>query len=303
LWIPHIDGIPTRKLANEYNWSPAQIYARLSDELNLLPDNNTVTEYYCDPNKYSGILIVDGKFIKIRGYKHKIPFIYTLDYLTHDIPIIQLSSAENESSFLKIFEHLKDCDYPLKIVVCDDRSTLQTALKQYFPNVPVQLCLNHYVENIRLRLHIRTDLKHRAFFYNLIEKIFENYINEEQLFKNLDDLTTKWQDQELEYSRIITDIYLRRKELFAYVKVLNCPNNTNLIELYNSHLNGRLKTIKGFKSFATAQRWLNAYTIRRRTKQLTDCEKRFKHLNGKTTLQLTLKELTGLPEILGVKTL
>lgn len=301
MWLPHIDGVPTRKLADEYGWSRAQAYARLSNELDLLPDNNTLTKDCCDPNKYSGILIIDGKFVKIRGYRHKIPFIYSIDYLTHDIPIILLSPAENEPSFLKLSQYLKNCNYPLKIVVCDDRSTLQTALKQYFPNVPIQLCLNHYVENIRRILHLRTNNQHYPFFYDLIEIIFNNYVNEEQLLKNLDNLTTKWQNQELEYCNIITDIYLRRQELFAYAKVPNCPNNTNLIELYNSHLNGRLKTIKGFESFSTAQRWLNAYTIRRRTKQLTDCEGRFKHLNGKNTLQLTLKEPTLLPDILGVK--
>ncbi len=51
----------------------------------------------------------------------------------------------------------------------------------------------------------------------------------------------------------------------------------------------------------TPQRWLNAWIIRRRTKAFTDCGEPFKHLNGFSSLQMSMKKQAKWPEILGVK--
>jgi ribosome modulation factor len=96
----------------------------------------------------------------------------------------------------------------------------------------------------------------------------------------------------------------RREELFAYLAVPGCPRTTNIIESYNSHLQGRLASVKGFQTFATAQRWLNGWMVRRRTKQLTDCRGTFKHLNGHASLELSIKKQARWPGVLtelGVK--
>ena len=90
----------------------------------------------------------------------------------------------------------------------------------------------------------------------------------------------------------------RKIELFNYLKIPGAPNNTNLIELYNSHLNGRLRTIKGFQSTKSASSWLNAYLIRRRTKTLTDCEGKFKYLNQHCSLEFTIKKQALWPDTL-----
>ncbi|MBD3279439.1 MAG: hypothetical protein GF390_01875 [Candidatus Pacebacteria bacterium] len=73
------------------------------------------------------------------------------------------------------------------------------------------------------------------------------------------------------------------------------PTTTNLIECFNSHLQGRLKTIKGFESFKHADLWLNAYFLRRRTKKFTDCRGKFRNLNGKTSLFKAKKPGIDLP--------
>jgi transposase-like protein len=99
----------------------------------------------------------------------------------------------------------------------------------------------------------------------------------------------------------MVDVIKRKKEFFAYKNFKNCPSTNNIIEAYNSHLTGRLKTIKGFDSYTSAKRWLNAWMIRRRTKNFTDCQKSFKHLNGKCSLEKTLKKDQKWPLILGVK--
>lgn len=297
-WIQHIDGVPLRKLGDERGLSPTRTYMRVMKEFDLLPDNTEITKTCC--TYPSGILIVDGKFVKVRGHTQKIPFIYGMDYVSHDIPISQLSMAESGTAFDAFFEKLKSCNYPLQIVVADDRSSIDTSLKRHFPEALIQRCQAHYVENIRQALHTRTDKTHHHFFNSLKKHIFNEYVDDEKLNKALHHVFIERCENDLLRKGILLNIDERREELFAYKKVPNCPPNTNLIELYNSHLNGRLKTIKGFKSFHAAQRWLNAYTLRRRTKNLTDCGPKFKHLNGTCSLEQVLKNQASWPNILGI---
>lgn len=297
-WIHHIDGTSLRKLADQRGLSIAQTYAHVVAEMESLPNNAFVTKEYC--TGYSGILIVDGKFIKVRGHAQKIPFIYGIDYLTHDIVIAQLSKSESGDAFETFFKTLKESGYDLKIAVADDRSSMNAGLKRYFPEAIIQRCQVHYLENIRQALHLRTDETHRHFFNSLKKYVFNEYENDASLDRALFHLRENHCEGDLMRMAIVADIDARREELFAYKNIPDCPPNTNLIELFNSHLNGRLKTIKGFKSFQAAERWLNAYVLRRRTKTFTDCDGKFRQLNGKSSLQGVLKNQASWPEILGI---
>ncbi len=264
--------------------------------MNSLPDNAGLTQRYC--TRFCGILLIDGKYVKVKGYKQKIPFIYGIDYLTHDIPVGLLAPSENTQAFLKFFGLLKRCNYPLQIVVCDDViSALKPALLYWYPNAKIQLCHNHYIENIRQLLRIRTQQDHRKFFHDLCKEILDKKQSPQQRNTALHTLFTKRAKKNILRQHILIDIHTRREYLFAYKNILHCPNTTNLIELYNSHLNARLNALKGFKSFTNAQRWLNAWMIRRRTKSFTDCKDKFKHLNGKCSLQMTIKKQTDLSDL------
>lgn len=264
-----------------------------------MPDVRDLTRDYCEYS--SGILIIDGKYVKVRGYQHKIPFIYAIDYETHDILFGILTPAEDKEAFLAFFQILKSLQYPLQIVVADDRSTLQMALKEVYPGVPLQLCQNHYLENIRNALHVRTDPTHRYFFNSLKKHVFDEYENNEKLNAALHTIRATQCENIPFRQAIVLQIHRRRKELFAYKAIPNCPTNTNLIELFNSHFNARLRSLKGFKTKEHAKLWLNGLLIRRRTKPFTDCSKKFKHLNGKCSLQMSIKKQAKWPEILGVK--
>ncbi len=237
----------------------------------------------------------------MRGYVQKIPFIYAIDYETHDILFGMLVVAEDKPSFRLFFQTLQSLNYPLKVVVADDRTSLSLALKQAYPDVPLQLCQNHYLENIRNVLHVRTDETHRHFFNSFKKHVFDAYENDEGLNDALHDVLIKRSESIPIRQAIVMDIYRRRKELFAYKTIPNCPNNTNLIELFNSHFNARLKSLKGFKTQEHAKLWLNGMLIRRRTKPFTDCGPKFKHLNGKCSLEMSIKKQAEWPEIYGVK--
>ncbi len=97
---------------------------------------------------------------------------------------------------------------------------------------------------------------------------------------------------------VLTDIHKRLPQLTAYMYQKHIPMTTNLIESYNSHLEGRLKTMKGFESFSHADTWLNAYFVRRRLKPFTDCTKQFAHLNGTRSIEHTIKNIAKIDDLL-----
>ena len=296
MWIEHIDGVPFRKLGNENELSGKQTYLRIKKELAQLPTNTELTKTLCDPNRFCRILILDGKYVGVKDFERKIPFIYGIDYLTHDIPFGDLFVSEDEMNFSVFFGKLKQLGYTPRIVVADDRAGLKQALNKVFPYARLQLCQNHYLENIRRLLKVRTETKYQDFFNSLRLHVFQQVWNESTVVEGLKSVMTTHVGGNTLLQNIVSEIYDRREDLFNYLKIKDCPNNTNLIELYNSHLNGRLKTVKGFQSLASAKLWLNAYLIRRRTKPLTDCEAKFKHLNKHASLELTIKKQAEWPD-------
>lgn len=286
-----------RKLGDEYGLSGKQVFLKVKKEIGSLLKNTQLTKEVCDPARFCGLLVMDGKYVAVKGYDSKIPFIYGIDYLTHDIPHGNLFPAEDELAFYQFFQKLKELNYPLKTVIADDRKALKSALKQHFPYARLQLCHTHYVENVRQALNIRTDEKYHHFFNSLRSHVFLAE-NMEQVRQGLMHVMLNRTGNNRLLENIVRVINERKEDLFAYLEIPDCPNSTNLIELYNSHLQGRLKTIKGFESFDSAKKWLNAYLIRRRTKTLTDCKLKFKHLNKHASLELSIKKQAHWPEIL-----
>lgn len=89
---------------------------------------------------------------------------------------------------------------------------------------------------------------------------------------------------------VLVSIAKEGSRLTAAGDVHGALATTNIIESYNPHLQGRLKTIKGFESFQSAKQCLNAYIIKLRFTKFTDCGEIFRHLNGKTSISQTLKK-------------
>ncbi len=283
-----MDGVPFRKLADQYSMSPTAVYRTVVEELNQLPTNSWISAEYCQ--RWSQRLVVDGKYIKVKGYDKKIPFIYGIDYLTHDIPVGLLAPSENEHAFMKFFNLLKQVKYNAEFVTADDVPALKPALKRVFPNSRLQLCHTHYLESIRQLLDVRKDWRYRGFFNELRQAFREpNRYKRDAMLRGVH---RKYTYNDMKAELVIVDVMSRYDTLFAYSSpypMQHCPNTTNIIESSNSHLEARLKSIKGFQSFQSAERWLNAWMLRRRTKAFTDCGPPFKHLNGKTSISQTLK--------------
>jgi hypothetical protein len=290
-----MDATPFRKLGNQQNLSGKQIYLKVKKEINQLPWNWQLTKTLCDRKRFCGIIIIDGKYVAVKGFERKIPYVWALDYLSHDPLHGDLFVAEDEASFSQFFQKLYDLGYDLKVVVADDRDGLKQALLKVYPYAKLQLCHNHYLDNIRKLLNVRTDDRYLHFFNSLKLHVFTEGTDEQKITQGLIHVFYKQTEGKRLLQNIVTTIKYRQTDLFNYLKIPGCPNTTNLIESYNSHLNGRLETIKGFQSFNSARVWINAYLIRRRTLNFTDCEGKFKYLNKHCSLEFTIKKQAQWP--------
>jgi transposase-like protein len=222
--------------------------------------------------------------------------LWGIDYLTHDIPVFTFAPSESYESWLKYFGYLKTIQYPMKLLVCDDNENIKAACRYLFPQVIVQTCQVHFLENIRKQLQVRTDPTYELFMHDLKQELFSRKITRTDFEKRAFKLFKKY-----EHDRVAVQVLLRihayTEELTAATRVTHGPCTTNIIESYNSHLEARLKSIKGFKAFHSAYRWLNAYILRRRFRPFTDCGKKFRHLNGTAAIQHTVQKGKTLPKL------
>lgn len=277
--------MPFRSLGEKYDIDPSTAYRRFLGELTKLPHCADVTREYCD--RFCGLLLVDGKYIAVKGYDRKIPVLYGIDYLTHDIPTYILSIGENYQTCRSFFSSLKLLNYPLKGIVSDDNINIYQAAVAIYPKAITQLCQNHYKQSLRLNLRVGVDPTYRPFMKE-VEFLFQKKRSLPEFTHLAGRIYFKYSHDQI-CAGVMAEIQRRLPQLLAYTKLPGLPATNNLIESYNSHLEGRLKTIKGFESFEHADSWLNAYFIRRRLKKFTDCGGKFYFLNGKRSLELTLK--------------
>lgn len=284
----HLSGLSYRSLGTEFGVNASTAYRRSLKEFQKLPHCADITRRFCD--RFCGVLLVDGKFVHVKGYERKIPVLYGIDYLTHDIPTYILSVAENYQTCRSFFLSLRLLNYPLKAIVSDDNQNIYRSCVSVYRKAVTQLCYNHYKQSIRNLLGVRSDSVHVPFMKE-IEFLFKKKRSREE-FLTLAAKTSYRHRQNPTYAAILLDIQKRLPQLLAYTAGQQIPVTNNLIESYNSHFESRLKSIKGFDSFKQADCWLNAYFIKRRLKNFTDCTRKFHYLNHTCSLQQTIK--TGL---------
>lgn len=291
LLIQHLSGIPFRTLAEFHCCSVGTAYNRVNQGLEELPTCIDVTRWYCQ--KFQGVLLVDGKFIHVKRYDRKIPVLYGVDYQTHDIPHYRLARSEDYLNCKRFFESLKLTDYPLQAIVCDDNKNIYHAAKYVFPKIVIQLCHIHFLRNMKNLLDLECNQKHQCFFPALSKLLVQKRSREDFEVK-ASNLMKYFSDDQV-CNGILIELAKKQHLLQGYLRHKGTPTTTNLIESLNSHLEARVRPLKGFQSFKHANLWLNGYFLRRRSKQWTDCKGKFRRLNGKTSLEIVKKPGIDLP--------
>lgn len=290
----HFQGLSFRSLGQKYGVNASTAYRRYLSQVEKNLSCIDITRQYC--SKFCGILLVDGKFISIKGYERKTPVIYGIDYLTHDIPHYVLSVSENYQTMTKFFTSLRLANYPLQGIVSDDNINIREACLRIYPRSVVQLCQNHYKQNLRASLGLFQDQTYLPFMRE-VEALLSRKMGKEEFKVRASRIYQKYEGDNLT-KQIMLDIAKRSPELIAYTNLPKLPRTNNLIESFNSHLEGRLKTIKGFESFKHADIWLNQYFVQRRLKKFTDCTRKFKYLNGRSSLEMTLANSYKIKDLL-----
>lgn len=292
-----MDGVSFRKLSNNEKLPCfSSILGKVTPIIEKLPSCIDVTRKYCDMDKFSGKLVFDGTYVRVKGYIDKIPMIWGFDYDSHDCPHSMLVPGENYVACVKYFSDLKLAGYKLRYLVCDDNEAIKMAARYVYPDCVIQTCLRHYLENIRKILGIKSSDKYLKFFLDIKAAIYDKRLCEPELAFEIMRLYEGYKNDSIQYS-VLTDIMSRRKELTNYHMFEGAPRTTNLIEGFNGHMKDRVKGVRGFKSFHSAKYWLNAYVLRRRTTKFKACNRNFKHLNGKTPIESTLKSNEKIPDI------
>lgn len=289
----HLDGLSFRSLANKYKVSHMKIWRICIDELKKLPNNNQFTFNYC--NKFSSVFVFDGKYFNVAESNHNWVLLWGVDYFRHDIPVFTIAPSENYQSWSKFFFNFRLLNHHPGLLVCDDNINLKMAARYHFPMVKVQTCYNHFKENIRRDLKIRSDHFYRPFMRR-IESILDssNKLSDETFNKWLWLLYHDFKDDFL-CKQILINIEKYKAELLAYRNIPQAPLTNNIIEGLNGHLEGRLQKLRSFQTVKHARLWVNGYVLKRRFTKFTDSRGKFRYLRGKTGVQMTKKERVTLP--------
>lgn len=291
LLLDHLNGLSIRTLASSYGLSKSRVSDSVQEQLEELPNNNQFTFNYC--NRYSPVFVFDGKYIHVKGYAKKIPLLWGVDYFHHDIPFFILAPSESYMSWATYCRYYRIMNHYPQLIVCDDNTSLKIAIRNTFPTVKVQMCTNHFSESIRRDLRVRTDSTYKQLSMN-IDRIIGEKQPKELFLKKLHTLYLRYRDDEVAV-RTLLQVQRNSEELLAYHHIPGAPTTNNLMECFNSHLESRLRSIKGFNSFNHAQLWLNGYILKRRYTPFSSCTGQFKKLNGRRPIDISQKRGIVLP--------
>lgn len=291
--LDHLDGVSFRNLGRKYHMSPMKAWRICEEELKKLPNNNQFTFNYC--SQFSNTFVFDGKYFNVSGSDYDWVLLWGIDYFRHDIPIIWIAPSESYHAWSKFFFYFRIITHYPQLIVCDDNTNLKMAARKHFPAVRIQTCFNHFKENIRRDLKVRSDDTYKQFMRR-IEDVLTKKLNDHDMNKKLFVLYRDWQHDPVALT-ILMNIQRHREELTGYRGIPGSPVTTNIIEGLNGHLESKLQAIRSFQSVSHAKLWFNGYVLKRRFTDYTDCRGKFRSLNGKTGVELTKKPGVDLPRL------
>lgn len=149
-----------------------------------------------------------------------IPFI---DYETHDIPVHIVAYSENMWEIEQGFQKLKELNYPLKVIVCDESmGNIAQVAKKVFPEVIIQTCLIHYSKNIDKAFKVNSVKRKLKALQNKLYKLGTSFFiptHHHDISKAI-TITNEMADLEFKYSDLIT-IQKVFQSMFWGIKNLN----------------------------------------------------------------------------------
>ena len=183
--------------------------------------------------------------------------------------------GESTWGYREIFKNIKSIGYEVKVVVSDGGTGIYSALR-HFGIKRHQRCHIHLLRDLKTGLRMRgkrPKIVLRKYYWVKYVKLVLSSSNDSQLVLRLEHFKrvvfTMWVgggDVELNSIKGFIRTLPLTFTFMDYQKLWNIPKTTNVLEGYISHLNARLKTMRGLKSPANAGRILNAihYFLRKK---------------------------------------
>lgn len=219
-------------------------------------------------------MVIDGKHITIKGKKYCI-------YLAFDTKIGLIGhylrrGGEAAWGYHQLFNLLFKANYEPWSVVSDGGPGIPSVLKKY-GIVRHQRCVIHLLRDLRVGLRMcskKMKFVLRKYYLYQYAKLLLNAVSEEQKTSRLKHfrrvVEVMWPIQGQVEKNTVKALLKSLPLAYTWLEydgIFLIPKTTNLIEGYISHLNTRLKTMRGLKSSANAELTLNGiiYCLRKKT--------------------------------------
>ncbi len=262
----------------------------VSDKLQTLDDIDNLFH----PQR-SGYLAFDGVWYKYRGLNFVL--LICFDPVTFDVVSYLIAERETFEAYQKLIQltlpKLKDIKV-LGLYGDGDRGLLK-ALKLYFPNIPIQVCVVHKEFRLGQILPFKRAYTGKAldptfkrkvrFFKETTETIlYANSKDEaEKQFARLKGFMTKEKDEKLK--KAFGSLKYNFKYILTHFDYPDMERDNNIIEGFNSIIKRRLRLLKGFKRPANIDRYIKLVLLDYRFHGFV--ESRFVKRRNKTPLELS----------------
>ena len=209
--------------------------------------SSPLEHFHAHRKEATGILLLDGKWVRIRGESFCIHIAYDAGIGVVDYWI---DCTENKQAYGYILRRLKDAGYDLRVAVSDGHSSLISLFEE--EKIIHQRCLFHLLQDIQEMLKIRGELfggnhiLYSRLKYILKSKTIEIFVERLRIFreKSLPLFTSPMQRYAIKWFWFI----LHDATVHLSFKAGEVPRTSNLLENINGQIEARLKTFRGIKS-------------------------------------------------------
>jgi len=236
---------------------------------------------------WSGWLQVDGDRLPVEGMD--VSIIAALDANTRDVPCLVLG-RETEANYVELFGQLKELEYPLQGLTSDGDSSIIQAYKQVYPKGIHQRCTVHVQRNLDALLTPR---------FATYPKLPTEYERFQMAYHHLVSAPHWYQAKEwvrffLYYPSFQRPMFKPARDQFLRVlpQIIpaffhpGMPRTNNLIENLFRFLDRRLTPMDRFHAREAAWGIVKLLMLFYRFHQFDNPSKAYRHIKGKSPLQL-----------------
>lgn len=264
-------------------FSKDTLIAHIEKYADQIPNHSEITKWL--KPKRSGFYALDGTWMKYRGMD--IVLLILFDVKTLDIVSWRIAREETRESYsLLLSDAYAEIADNIRGFHCDGDPGLLKAIKDFFPNAPIQLCVFHkYSRAGQLIPFIRIKNETDREIKKLVERVLFAPTKQEAVSSLAELQRYAREHQQHEKLKELIGVLKRNFDLLLthFDNPEMSPYN-NVLEGFNYIVKRRTKLMKGFKKPININKWLKLILTDWRFHQLR--ESQFKDRKNKSPLEL-----------------